>query len=113
MSRSPYWEPFAQAVMDAARLCGGVGFTVDEVALSAETPPQVRGSVLGALAFGGFIREVGRERSRRPERKSAKVARYVLDDGFGDFPGQLPNATTPSFSSGEGLAQFRGEAPSK
>lgn len=78
MTRSPYWEPFAHSVLALARSAGPAGFTVDDVPGGNQTPPQIRGSVLAAMTFGGFIVSVGRERSRRPERKSAKVDRFVL-----------------------------------
>lgn len=78
MTPSPFWEPFAQAVLETAQSSGPAGFTVDDVPSAFLTPPQVRGSVLGAMTYGGFICPIGRERSRRPERKGGKVDRYVL-----------------------------------
>jgi hypothetical protein len=77
VTRSPYWEPFAHAVEEKARSAGPSGFTVDDIPLAYDTPPQVRGSVLGTMS-GVVISPVGSEPSRRPQRKGAKVLRYVL-----------------------------------
>ena len=92
MTRSPYWEPFAQSVLDLARSAGPAGFTVDDVPGANQTPPQVRGSVLAAMTFEGFIISIGRERSRRPERKSAKVDRFVLAEPEDAMPESKPYA---------------------